>query len=405
MEWFGPLPAAHPAPLPDLHPLVSQMLIRRGITTASAARAFIDPLAYSPTPPTELPGLADAAERVMRAVREGQSICVWGDFDVDGQTSTTILYQTLKDLGANVIYHIPVREQEGHGVNISTLTRVIDQGAQLILTCDTGISANAAVEFASSHGVEVVITDHHDLPEILPPACAITDPKFLPPGHPLSTLSGSGVAYKLAEKLYLLAGSTGSATTHLDLAALGLVADLASLTGDARHIVQGGLAALRNTQRLGLRVMMEMADIVPANLTEEHIGFVLAPRLNALGRLGDANPAVDLFTTSDLARARLLATQLEGLNHQRQLLCSQVTRAAEARLRAEPALLEQPVIMLANKAWPAGVIGIVASRLVERYRKPVILFSASEENPPAALPAPSKGWTSPPLSPPKKICC
>ncbi len=179
---------------------------------------------------------------------------------------------------------------------------------------------------------------------------------------------------------HVLAGSS-EATRHLDLAALGLVADLARLTGDARYLVQLGLEALRNTQRLGLQIMMEMAELVPANLTEEHIGFVLGPRLNALGRLGDANPAVDLLTTSDAVRARVLATQLEGLNAQRQLLCSQVTRAAEAQLRANPALLAQPVLVLGHPAWPGGVVGIVASRLVERYRKPAILFSTPAGEP------------------------
>ncbi len=162
---------------------------------------------------------------------------------------------------------------------------------------------------------------------------------------------------------------------HLDLAALGLVADLARLTGDARYIVQLGLNALRNTGRLGLQTIMKMAELAPANLNDHHIGFVLAPRLNALGRLADANPAVELLTTSDAVRARVLATQIEGLNMQRQLLCSQVTRAAEAQLRADPSMLEQPVLVLGHAAWPGGVVGIVASRLVERYRKPAILFS------------------------------
>ncbi|MGB8212612.1 MAG: single-stranded-DNA-specific exonuclease RecJ [Anaerolineales bacterium] len=381
MEWIEPSPLDFRAPLPDLHPLVAQALLRRGLRTPEAARAFLDPQAYFPAPASALPGLTSVAEHLERAIHKRESICVWGDFDVDGQTSTTILYQTLQELGANVTFHIPVRENESHGVNVPVLKEIIDQGAQLILTCDTGISAGAAADYARTRRVDMLITDHHDLPETLPQAAAITDPKLLPEGHPLSTLSGSGVAYKLAEELYARFGRPGSAARHLDLAALGLVADLARLTGDARYLVQLGLQALRHTQRLGLQVMLELAELVPANLSEEHIGFVLGPRLNALGRLADANPAVELFTTSDLVRARVLATQLEGLNAQRQLLCSQVTRAAEAQLQADPSLLAQPVLVLGHPAWPGGVVGIVASRLVERYHKPAILFSTPDGQP------------------------
>ena len=370
-----------PAPLPDLHPLVVERLLRRGIRTPEAAQAFLDPRAYSPAPASDLPGLTSAADRLETAIRKREAICVWGDFDADGQTSTTILVQTLRELGADVFFHIPVRASESHGVNLPHLQEILEHGAKLILTCDTGITAHEAVEVARKSGVDMIITDHHDLPESLPRAVAIVNPKLLPEEHPLATLSGSGVAYKLSEELYARFGRSGEASRQLDLATLGLVADLARLTGDARYIVQLGLEALRTTSRLGLQIMMEMAELVPAALTEEHIGFVIGPRLNALGRLGDANPAVDLLTTSDAVRARVLATQLEGLNAQRQLLCSQVTRAAEAQLRASPALLARPVLVLGHPAWPGGVVGIVASRLVERYRKPAILFSTPAGEP------------------------
>jgi single-stranded-DNA-specific exonuclease len=395
MRWIEPAPLRSPAPLPDLHPLVGLTLIRRGITTAPAARAFLSPVHYSPTPATELPGLSAAADRLETAIRAHEPICVWGDFDVDGQTATAILVSALQTLRADVTYHIPVRARESHGVNLPFLMEIIERGAKLILTCDTGITAHQAVDYARAHGVEMVITDHHDLPETLPQAAAVVNPKMLPEGHPLSTLSGAGVAYKLAEAL-LEAGneeretSSSSANHHslpvthdslLDLVALGLVADLAILRADARYLVQKGLQVLRSTERLGLKVMMEMAQLTPSHLSEEHIGFALAPRLNALGRLSDANPAVELLTTHDPIRARLLATQLEGLNAQRQLLTRQVTLAAEAQLRAEPSLLGLPIIVLSHPAWPGGVIGIAASHLVERYHRPVILFSAPADEP------------------------
>jgi single-stranded-DNA-specific exonuclease len=317
-----------------------------------------------------------AVARISTAVQQHQPICVWGDFDVDGQTSTTVLVSALRALEADVIYHIPVRARESHGVNVENLAQIIARGTALVVTCDTGITANEAVTYAASRGVDMVITDHHDLPAELPNALAVIDPKLLPAGHPLATLAGVGVAYKLAEGLLKANASPFHPDELLDLVALGLVADLALLHGDARYLVQKGLAQLRNTTRTGLKVMMELAELDPAHLTEEHIGFVLGPRLNALGRLDDANPAVELLTTRDPMRARVLAVQLEGLNAQRKLLCDQVYQAAEAQLRAEPGLLAQPVIILAHPAWPGGVIGIVASRLVERYHRPAILFSA-----------------------------
>jgi len=396
MRWIEATPprtpvghSLSPAPLPDLHPLVSQTLIRRGLTSAEAARAFLSPDHYNPTPATQLPGLSTALDRIQAAIRAREPICVWGDFDVDGQTATTILVSTLQALGADVTYHIPVRAKESHGVNIPHLAEIIEHGAKLILTCDTGITAHQAVDYARSRGVDVVITDHHDLPVSMPQAAAIVNPKFLPVEHPLASLSGAGVAYKLAEAL-LESGESGMGVSHallvtlhslLDLAAMGLVADLAILRADARYLVQKGLQVLRSTPRLGLKVMLEIAELTPAHISEEHIGFTLAPRLNALGRLGDANPAVELFTTRDPARARLLATQLEGLNAQRQLLTRQVTLAAEAQLRADPALLDQPIIVLSHPSWPGGVIGIAASHLVERYHRPVILFSAPADEP------------------------
>lgn len=373
MNWTDASTLSAPL-LPGLHPLVAQALVRRGITELESARAFLDPEAYHSTPAFALHGLPAAAARVQKAIHDGERICVWGDFDVDGQTSTTLLVQALTAMEADVTCHIPVRQRESHGVNVPRLKEIIEAGAQLILTCDTGITAHEAVEFAHSRSVDMIITDHHDLPPELPHAAAIVDPKMLPPEHPLATLSGVGVAYKLVEVLFQDNKSQITSNDLLDLVALGLVADVAILRGDARYLVQKGLAALRTTQRLGLKVMMELAELVPANLTEEHIGFTLAPRLNALGRLGDANPIVELLTTSSPARARLIATQLENYNAQRQLLTNQVTEAAEAQLRADPSLLAAPVIIVSHPTWPGGVVGIAAARLAERYGKPAIVM-------------------------------
>lgn len=317
-----------------------------------------------------------AAARLERAISRGETIAVWGDFDVDGQTATTLLVSTLRDLDAHVTFHIPVRAVEGHGVNLPALTDLIGRGARVLLTCDTGVDAHEAIDYARQRDVDVIVTDHHDLPATLPSALAIVNPKLLAAGHPLGSLPGVGVAYKLAEALYQQAGRARAVEQYLDLAALGIVADLAVQTGDTRYLVQRGLAALRAAPRLGLLALLETAEINAAWLSEEHIGFELAPRLNALGRLADANLAVEFLTSQDVGRVRVLATMFEGLNNERKRLTDQVFQGALAQIERDPSLLEHAALVLAHADWPAGVIGIVASRLVERYDRPAVLLSA-----------------------------
>ncbi len=263
-------------------------------------------------------------------------------------------------------------------MKIPALQHVLDDGARLILTCDTGIDAHDAVDFASARDVDVVVTDHHELPPELPQAYAIVNPHLLVDGHPLVSLPGVGVAYKLAEALYARAGRAGEAVKHLDLVALGIVADVAVQTDDTRYLLQRGLTRLRDTQRLGLQELIKLARINPARVSAEHIGFGLAPRLNAIGRLADANVIVDFFTTTNSTQARILASELEALNDRRKLLSDQVFAAAEAQILQEPTLLDYAVLVLEHAAWPPGVIGIVANRLVELYHRPVILISISD---------------------------
>ena len=316
------------------------------------------------------------AERLERAIERDEEVWVWGDFDVDGQTATTILVSTLRDLGASVHYHIPNRRREGHGMNVTLLKEIVAAGADVILTCDTGVTAHEPIAYAQRHGVDVVVTDHHDLPPQLPEAYAVTDPKLLPEVHPLRELPGAGVAYKLAELLYGRAGRAGEAAGFHDLVALGIVADVAVQTGDVRYLLQRGLDALRHTERLGLQVLMEIAELNPRWLTEEHIGFELAPRLNALGRLADATPAVEFLTTDDLDQAKILAHELDGLNARRKMLCDQVAEGAEAQIERDPSLLEHGALVLSHPSWPGSVIGIVAGRLAEKYHRPTVLIAA-----------------------------
>ncbi len=359
------------------HPLVAATLAARGYAAPGSARGFLNPDEYQPAGAEELPGLVRGAERLEAAIAGGEQICVWGDFDVDGQTATTVLVSMLRDLGGAVWYHIPHRERGSHGFHQPALEGLIDDGVQVVVTCDTGVRGHEAVEYARTRGVDVVITDHHDLPQSLPEAYAVIDPKMLAGDHPLRELPGVGCAWQLALAMYGRAGRDDEAARHLDLVALGAVADVAVLTGDTRYLVQRGLERLRETERLGLRVMMEMAEVTPARLTEEHIGFALAPRLNSLGRLADATVAVEFLTTSDLARARMLASEMEGLNARRRLLCDQVAQAAVSQVEKNPVLLSHAALVLVGESWPGGVVGVVAGRLAQRYSRPVVLFTTT----------------------------
>jgi single-stranded-DNA-specific exonuclease len=304
--------------------LLAQLLLQRGLATVDQTRGFLDPAHYQPTPPDVLPDMEVAVARLSRAVERQELICVWGDFDVDGQTSTALLVSTLRDLGGQVRYYIPNRLTESHGLKIPALNRLLAEGINLILTCDTGIAEHEAIAAAHAAGTDVIVTDHHDLADSLPPARAVINPKRLPPDHPLRELPGVGVAYKLAQALYQAHDQAAASQQLLDLVALGIVADVAQQTGDTRYLLQQGLACLRQTGRIGLQALIESTNLKIDRLNEEHIGFWLAPRLNALGRLGDANLAVELLTTTDRTRARIIALQLEALNDRRKLLVDRV---------------------------------------------------------------------------------
>ncbi len=383
LEWIEPTAVA---PSPEARQaagsdLLACVLARRGVTSPADILALLNPAGQPAHSPSDLPDLDLGVERIARAMKLGQRIGVWGDFDVDGQTSTALLVGALRSLGADVCYYIPIREKESHGVHVPTLRAFLQQGVQLLLTCDTGVTAHAAVEFAAQHGVDTIITDHHGLPPALPPAAAVINPQRLPEAHPLRPLCGAGTAYKFIEALYAYLGRPGEEAQWQDLAALGTVADLALLTGENRPLVWRGLEQLRQNPRLAVQAMLENANIKETWLTEEHISFTLAPRLNALGRLSDANPAVEFLLSSSPSQTAVFAAQLEGYNLERRQLCDQVFAAAQNQIRQDPGLLRSPVLILHHPLWPGGVIGIVASRLVEQYQRPVLMLTGHPDGP------------------------
>jgi single-stranded-DNA-specific exonuclease len=380
-QWIEPVPVEVPPEVMHAageHPILAAALAKRGIRSAAEAFAFLDPMQYHAAAPTELPDLERAADRIQYAISRGERIGVWGDFDMDGQTSTTLLVSCLKRLGADVIYYIPVRGRESHGIALPSLKTFLDRGVRLLLTCDTGITAHDAVQFATQRGVETIITDHHILPTKLPAAYAVVNPQRLPQDHPLWPLCGVGCAYKLAEELHRRTERLDELAQDLDLVALGTVADLALLQGDNRSLVQKGLLAMRKAPRPAISAMLAAANGTSGYLNEESISFLLAPRLNAIGRLGDANPVVDFLTTTDQAAAEEFAARLEALNNRRKLLTDQVLQGALAQIDREPGHRDEPVLVLSHPNWPGGVLGIAASRLVELFHRPTILIA----NPP-----------------------
>ena len=391
------------------HPLVAQLLAQREIDTPERALPFLDSAAYAPAPPSALVGLERAAHALFDAICEGKNFLVWGDFDVDGQTSTTLLVAALQELAApqRVRFHVPNRFSEGHGIQPWKLRELLDDASfepHVLLTCDTGIAEGEGIGIAKDAGLTVVVTDHHDLPAEFAdaeagaaPCCAepadlvgdhsvrradaIVNPKFLPTDDVLRTLPGVGVAFKLVQQLYELAGDPGGAAQFLDLVALGIVADVAEQQHDTRYLLQVGLDELRRTQRIGLKALMESARLSPESVDTQSIGFQIGPRMNALGRLDDATVAVELLTTDDAIRAGQMAAQMERLNNERRLLTSQIAQTAFDMLDRDPVLLDFNAIVLANPNWHAGIIGIVASRLVEEYHKPTVLLCSPPGEP------------------------
>ena len=360
-------------------PLIAQALALRGINSLDQANIFFNPEKYHPTSPDDFPDLPRAVERIHKAIRTGETIGVWGDFDVDGQTATTLLVSCMNSFGAKVKYHIPIRAEESHGINPAGLIDFFKKGINLLISCDTGISANDAVKLANQQGVDVIITDHHSLPEQLPSAFAVINPNQLPLDHNFRFLSGVGTAYQLAKALLGNYGNSKEVEHLLDLVALGTVADLAYLNAENRYLVQSGLIQLRKNLRAGLQELLSLAEVNPALLSEEHISFIIAPRLNAIGRLDDANPMVDFLTTTEKQVAQKMALELENWNFKRKLAVDQVYQAVIKQIENDPLLLEDPLLLFAQKNWPAGVVGIVASRLVTQFYKPVIILSIDEK--------------------------
>jgi len=370
--------------------VVAELLVCRGVTDPVVAKDFLDPKLSSLRDPELLPGCRHAAELIHAAITGRRRIVVYGDYDVDGMTGTAILWLCLKLLGAEVAYYVPHRVDEGYGLNSEAIRSLVVDKAELIVTVDCGIGSLAEADLARELGVELIVTDHHEPSERLPDAAAIVHPRLPGGGYPFGGLSGSGVAMKLAWALCQQASGAKRVSPRMKdflvqavgLAALGTVADVVPLVDENRVLVRHGLESLANAPTLGLATLMAVAKTAPrrhhdgkTRLDTEDLGFQIAPRLNAAGRLGQPQLAVELLVTDRADRAKELAQYIDGLNATRQTLERSILLAAtkQAKEMFDPA--EDAALVLADRGWHPGVIGIVAGRLAERFHRPVVLIS------------------------------
>ena len=358
-----------------LPPLCAAVLCARGVDTAPAASAF---LAHGPDllhDPFLLQDMEKAVERISRAIREQETLAVYGDYDVDGITATCLLTQFLRTLGGQVVSYIPDRTEEGYGLNNHAIDALARQGVTLIVTVDCGITAAQEVEYARALGVDVVITDHHQCKEVLPQAVAVVDPRRPDCSYPFPDLAGVGVALKLALALTAPPERPQVLLDYGELAAIGTVADVMLLQGENRALVHLGLERLADCSRPGLQALLREAGCprgqVPTTVT---IGYGLAPRINAAGRMEQAGTALELLLTQDPQRGQELAQELCQLNRLRQAIELEIFQHCDQLLTHTPAL-SAPVIVLAGEGWHQGVIGIVASRLAEKYACPAFMIS------------------------------
>ncbi len=352
--------------------LCAAVLAARGLDGPEEAERFLASGWECVHDPFLLRDMDKAVERIRRGVEQGETIAVYGDYDVDGITSTCLLTETLAGMGAEVVSYIPERTEEGYGLNRSAVARLAQEGVSLIITVDCGITAAAEVEFARSLGVEVVVTDHHQCKEKLPAACAVVDPRRPDCGYPFPELAGVGVALKLAQALAPPEEREQVFLRFGELAAVGTVADVMHLTGENRTLVRQGLELLGRTSRPGLRALMREAGLEPGGVpTAVTIGYGLAPRINAAGRIEQAMVALELLLTREEDRGEVLAHTLCRLNRERQAIEMDILEQCTAMLEG----VEAPAcIVLAGEGWHQGVVGIVASRLTERYSCPAFII-------------------------------
>jgi len=367
--------------------LLAQVLINRGITDITSAKNFLYPQMSSLGDPSSLPDIEKASVRINEAIKNGENIVVYGDYDVDGLTATALMYRCLKLVGAQVSYYIPERLGEGYGLNAEAIAKLKERGAKVILTVDCGINACREAEIAREYGIDLIITDHHQPGQEIPRAFAVVNPKLKTSPNGFRDFSGVGIAFKLAWAIGQNFSPQKKVSTEfkdflisaVGLVSLGTIADVVPLIGENRILTRYGLSALQNTLIPGLRALLDVADISDTTLDAYHVGYRLGPRLNAPGRIGKAGIVVEMLTTSCKERAVEIANFLEQENKRRQDIQSDIITTARRKVLNDVNLDETSAIVLADQAWHPGVIGIIASKIVEEFNRPTVMIAISED--------------------------
>jgi single-stranded-DNA-specific exonuclease len=368
--------------------VVAQILLNRGIVEPADCEAFLRPSLKCLHDPATIPGLPRAAERIAKAVRDNEKVVIYGDYDVDGITATSILWHAIRVLGGQADYYVPHRIDEGYGLNSEAIAQICNDGARLIITVDCGVTAIEPAKVARERGVDLIVTDHHEWKEgnVFPDCHSIVHPR-LPtegPAYPNPHLCGAGVAFKLAWGI----GTAISGANRVSdafraflidataLAALGTIADVVPLVGENRILAHFGLGGLTKTRLTGIRALIDSAGLTGQHLDSYDVGFLLAPRLNACGRMGHARLAVEMLTSADDAKAHEIAAYLESQNRQRQAMERQILQQAQEMIAAQNLAADGScALVLGREDWHPGVIGIVASRLVDRYHRPAVMVA------------------------------
>lgn len=361
--------------------VVASILANRNINEPESAKQFLSKTKSGIHHPFLLKDAQKAAARIKQALETNETVVIYGDYDVDGITSSAIVFKFLKGLGLNVSYYIPNRVDEGYGINILALQKIRKDGATLMITVDCGITAVGEVEFAKTIGLDIIITDHHTCKEEIPRALAVINPKQPDCTYPFKELAGVGVAFKFILAIVLELGLNTSEyfDAFIDIVAIGTIADVVSLTGENRLFVSHGLKKLQQTDNIGIQSLFQVAGITDKPLTAGNISFTIAPRINAAGRVGSATLAVELLVTDSRERAQEIAVQLDDENHQRQQTEMEILKDALDMISAMDKPEEKKVFVLAKEDWHHGVIGIVASRITDKFYKPTILISLSDK--------------------------
>ena len=367
--------------------LLAQVLINRGIIDITSAKNFLQPQIAALGDPSLLPDIEKASIRINEAVRRGEKIVIYGDYDVDGLSATALMYRCLKLVGAQVSYYIPERLEEGYGLNTDAIKKLKEGGADVILTVDCGINACREADVARSFGIDLIITDHHQPGQEIPNAFAVVNPKLKTSQCAFKHFSGVGIAFKLAWAIGQHLSPQRKVSTEfkdfllsaVGLVALGTIADVVPLLGENRILTKYGLSALQYTEIPGLRALLDIADLSNTNLDAFHVGYRLGPRLNAPGRVGNAGIVVEMLTTTCSERALEIANFLDSENKRRQDIQVDIMVSARKKVMNEINLDETTAIVLADQAWHPGIIGIIASKIVEEFNRPTVMIAIAED--------------------------